>query len=34
VFYSIAAVDKTVRPEEIKEVKENTSKSGCLSIIL
>jgi hypothetical protein len=26
VFYSIAAVDKTVRPEEIKRIKENNSK--------
>jgi hypothetical protein len=34
VFYSIAAVDKTVRPEEIKELKKIIQKSGCLSIIL
>jgi hypothetical protein len=34
VFYSIAAVDKTVRPEEIKELKKILQKSGCLSIIL
>jgi hypothetical protein len=31
VFYSIAAVDKTVRPEEIKELKKIIQKNGCLS---
>ncbi|MFT7336195.1 MAG: hypothetical protein ACI9M1_002145 [Porticoccaceae bacterium] len=30
IFYNIAAVDKTIRPEEIKEFKKN----GCLFKIL
>jgi hypothetical protein len=34
VFYSIAAVDKTVRPEEIKELKKILQKEWLPSIIL